>query len=103
MGRRKIPETQYRASRVCRILGNTTAYQIIRALGRKRKTPTELADELGLSVAVVSLTLRALRNIDLVRYETKMNQREYWIKETVVLDIADKLEKFVKRIRIKQW
>ena len=103
MKRRKIPETQYRASRVCRILGNPTAYQIIRALGKREKTPSELAVEIEVSVPTVSDTLRNLRNIDVVRYETNFNERIYWVKDTTILEIIDKLEEFVRHIRIKKW
>lgn len=103
MKRRKISETQYRASRVCRILGNPTAYQIIRKLSKREKTPSDLSAELEVSVPTVSNTLRNLRNIDVVRYETKFNERIYWIKDTTILEIIDKLEKFVQHIRIKKW
>jgi len=99
---RKMPETQYRASRVCRILGNPTAYQIIRTLGRVRKSPSELASEIGVSVQTISLTLRTLRNIDVVRYEPRLNQRIYWLKDAAVLDVLDSLEDFVERMRVKR-
>jgi DNA-binding transcriptional ArsR family regulator len=87
---------------VCRILGNPTAYQIIRALGRSRKNPSELADEIGASVPTISDTLRDLRNIDIVRYEPKLNQRLYWVKDNAVLDILDSLEVFVEHMRMKK-
>jgi DNA-binding transcriptional ArsR family regulator len=100
--KRKMPETQYRASRVCRILGNPTAYQIIRALGSTKKNPSELANEIGVSVQTISLTLRTLRNIDVVRYEPRLNQRIYWLKDAAVLDVLDSLEDFVERMRVKR-
>lgn len=97
-----MPETQYRASRVCRILGNPTAYQIIRTLGRARKTPSELASAIGVSIQTISLTLRTLRNIDIVRYEPKLNQRVYWLKDAAVLRVLDGLEQCVEHMRKKQ-
>ena len=103
MKKRKMPETQYRASRVCRILGNPTAYQIIKALSYGKKTPSFLADEIGVSVPTISETLRNLRNIDVVRYETKLNERIYWLKDSTILEILSKLETFVHHIRIKKW
>ena len=103
MKKRKMPETQYRASRVCRILGNPTAYQIIKSLSRGEKTPSLLAAEIDVSVPTVSDTLRNLRNIDVVRYEAKLNERIYWLKDATVLEIMDKLEAFVKHIRRKEW
>lgn|GEM_PF-2081806 len=56
-----MPEIQYRASRVCRALGNPTAYQILKILLGKRKTPSKIADELGISKTLVSATLRILK------------------------------------------
>jgi DNA-binding transcriptional ArsR family regulator len=100
--KRNMPETEYRASRVCRILGNPTAYQIIRKLGRTRKNPSELASEIGVSIQTVSLTLRALRNIDVVRYEPRWNQRVYWLKDPAVLEILESLEDLVENIRGKR-
>ena len=102
MNRRKVPETEYRASRVCRVLGNPTAYQVIKTLFHGAKTPSELAEELHLSLQTISDVLRNLRNIDLVRYEVKANKRFYWLKESTIVDICLDLEKFVKRIRIQQ-
>lgn len=103
MKKRKMPETQYRASRVCRILGNPTAYQIIKSLSRGEKTPSLLAAEIDVSIPTVSDTLRNLRNIDVVRYEAKLNERIYWLKDATVLEIMDKLESFVRHIRAKEW
>lgn len=98
-----MPETQYRASRVCRILGNPTAYQIIKSLSRGEKTPSLLAAEINVSIPTISDTLRNLRNIDVVRYEAKSNERVYWLKDATVLEIMDRLEAFVKHIRCKEW
>ena len=52
-----MPETQYRASRLCRVLGNPTAYLIITMLAKSRRTPTDLAEELRLSLKTTSETL----------------------------------------------
>jgi len=98
-----MPETEYRASRVCRILGNPTAYKIIKLLFDREKTPSELASEIEVSVATASDVLRNLRNIDIVRYEVRMNERVYWIKRPEVIDILVQLEKFVETIRVQQW
>jgi DNA-binding transcriptional ArsR family regulator len=99
---RNIPETQYRASRVCRILGNPTAYQTIRILGNSFKSPSELAREIDVSVSTMSITLNNLRNIDVVRYEPHLNQRIYWVKDSAVLSILDSLEIFVEHVRMQQ-
>jgi DNA-binding transcriptional ArsR family regulator len=100
--KRKMPETQYRASRMCRALGNPTAYQIVRVLGKSRKTPSELASTVGVSIQAVSITLRTLRNIDVVRYEPKAKQRVYSVKDAAVLRVLDDLEKYVERMRVRQ-
>ena len=100
--KRKMPETQYRASRMCRVLGNPTAYQIVRALGRSNKTPSELASAVGVSIPAVSITLRTLRNIDIVRYEQRAKRRVYWVKDSAVLRVLDDLEKYVERMREKR-
>ncbi len=96
-------ETYYRASRVCRVLGNPTAYQIIKNLQGRRKTPYQLAEEIGISLPLVSVTLRTLRNIDVVRYETRGKEKVYWIKDVIIHEVCNLLEKFVGRMRHKNW
>ena len=98
----EMPETMYRASRCCRVLGNPAAYLVVRCLGRKRKTSTELSEELRVSLASVSKTLRDLRLSDFVRYETKGITKQYWVKDKKVLKILDSLEQWVESLRQKQ-
>lgn len=97
-----MPETMYRASRCCRLLGNPTAYLILRCLDTKRKTPGELSRELRVPVSTISMTLRHLRQLDMVRYETKGNTKQYWIKGRKILNILDFLEQWVEGMRKKQ-
>lgn len=97
-----MPETMYRASRCCRILGNPTAYLTLRFLGTNRRTPTQISEALEISLPSVSFTLRQLRNIDLVRYETKGMGREYWIKDRKVLDVLEALEALTRIMRKKR-
>ncbi len=101
--RKRMPETQYRASRVCRVLGNPTAYQILKALYGARKKPREIAADLGISSTLVSQTLRIMRNVDVVRYETKGKEKIYWIKDNSIYRICRALEEFVVRIRRRGW
>jgi transcription initiation factor IIE alpha subunit len=101
--RKKMPETDYRASRLCRVLGNPTAYQIVKSLMKKRKTPSEIAEEMRISDTLASATLRILRNVDVVRYETKGKEKVYWIKDDLILEICDMLEKFIVRMRQKAY
>ena len=101
MTKQDMPETMYRASRCCRVLGNPTAYRILRFLDTKRKTLTQVSQALRLSLPAVSFTMRELRNVDLVRYETKGITKEYWVKDPKVLEILSTLEAWVKSMRKK--
>ncbi len=103
MIRKKIPEDHYRASRICRVLGNPTAYEMLHLLKNKQMRPEEIASTLGVSISTVSLTLRALRQIDLVRYIVKWKTRIYWIKDEQVITVMNDLEKLVKRIKYREY
>ena len=94
-----MPETMYRASRCCRVLGNPTAYLILRCLDRQRKTPHDLSEDLHVPLSTVSMTLRHLRQVDLVRYETKGKTKEYWIKDRGIFAILDTIEQWVETVR----
>jgi len=97
-------ETEYRASRFCRIMGNPTAYQIVRYLIRKnRASPSELVDKIGLSLQTICDTLRNLRNIDIVRYETISKNKVYFLKDMKIIEILEDIEQFVRRARFKKW
>ena len=98
-----MSETHYRASRFCRVLGNPTAYEILKILAQSEKTPTELARNLGLSVKTISETLRNLRQINLVRYTTKENRKMYSPKDRLLLRVLIYIEKYVERMRVKKW
>ena len=103
MGRKEIPEVHYRASRICRVLGNPTAYEILHLLQKRRMQPEEISKALGISMPTVSATLRSLRQLDLVRYIVKWQKREYWIKDNMVLVIMKNLENLVKRIKFHEY
>ena len=96
-------ETHYRASRFCRVLGNPTAFQILKILTKSRKTPSELAEEIGLSLKTISETLRNLRQINLVRYTTEENLKIYSIKDKILPNVLFYIEKYVKRMRVIKW
>jgi DNA-binding transcriptional ArsR family regulator len=96
--KQKIPEIRYRASRICRALGNPTAYETLTLLRSHKRTPEELASLLGVNVATVSQVLRVLRNLDLVRYEVKWRQHIYWIKASGVKTVMRDLERLVASI-----
>ncbi len=96
--KKKIPELRYRASRVCRALGNPTAYEVLHILKTNKKSPEELARILGVSLPTVSQVLRSLRDLDLVRYDVRWRKRLYWIKTEVVIAVMATLEQLIKRI-----
>jgi len=50
----------------------------------------------------VTMTLRHLRQMDLIRYKTKGRTKEYWIKDRKVLKILDTIEAWVETIREKR-
>jgi DNA-binding transcriptional ArsR family regulator len=91
----RIPENRYRASRICRALGNPTAYEVLVLLRQKRMAPEEMADVLGVNIATISQVLRVLRNLDLVRYEVRWRRHLYWIKTDVVKRVMQDLERLV--------
>ncbi len=101
--KKKMPETQYRGSRLCRILGNPTAYQILRHLMKKSASPTELVKEIGLSLQTICDTLRNLRNVDMVRYETVGKNKIYFLKDTYLKRVIANIETFVTRMRVKKF
>lgn len=80
------------------MLGNPTAYQILKILIKNRKAPSALADELKLSLPTISIALRHLRQIDLVRYENLREGKVYFIKDDTVVSILNQLEVLVKRL-----
>ncbi|KPL14830.1 hypothetical protein AMJ74_02620 [candidate division WOR_3 bacterium SM1_77] len=99
-----MPETEYRASRFCRVMGNPTAYQIVRYLTKKRRSsPTELVERIGLSLQTICDTLRNLRNIDVVRYDTVHKNKVYFLRDRKIVGILEDIEGFVRRIRVKDW
>jgi len=61
-----------------------------------------MSKALQISLPAVSFTLRQLRNLDLVRYETEGITKEYWVKDSKVLDILQTLEAWVKTMRKKR-
>lgn len=103
MVKRKVPELYYRCSRICRVLGNPTAYQILKILMRNRKSTSAIADELRLSLPTISIALRHLREIDLVRYDNMREGKIYFIKDKTVVSILDQLEVLTKRLRSREY
>lgn len=97
-----MPETMYRASRCCRVLGNPMAYLVVRCLGTQRKTPGELCKLLRVQISTISMTLRHLRQVDLVRYEANGKTKQYWLKDRNIVEILDFFENWVEAMRKHQ-
>ncbi|RKX71829.1 hypothetical protein DRP53_00105 [candidate division WOR-3 bacterium] len=89
--------------RIFRILGNPTAYEIIHLLARKSRSVEELADLLGLHISTVSHVMRNLRNLDIVRYVVKFQERKYWIKERRILRLLAEAEAIVRKFRTADY
>lgn len=96
--KKKIPEYRYRASRICRALGNPTAYETLYLLSQKERSPAELARLLGVSIPTMSHVLRALRDLDLVRYEVTWREHTYWLKAPDVKAMLHQIEHMVLSI-----
>ncbi len=77
-----MEETWYRASRLCRLLGNPVAFQVILLLDREGALgPGEIARRVKRKVSTVSTTLAKLRAAEFVRYDTRGGRRRYWLKQ----------------------
>ncbi|MGB3341266.1 MAG: winged helix-turn-helix domain-containing protein [bacterium] len=103
MERRKMLETHYRASRFCRVIGNPTAYQILKLLAKRKWTPTNLAKKIGLSLKTISDTLRNLRQVNIVRYETRNKNKLYFLKNESLVQVLMNIEKYVEKMRVEKW
>jgi predicted transcriptional regulator len=76
-----MKESNYRESRICRLLGNPVVYQLVVLLNsRGALTPSKLAKFTGRSVQTVSEHLGKLRAADVVRYDSKGREVRYWLK-----------------------
>jgi DNA-binding transcriptional ArsR family regulator len=103
MRKRKMLETDYRASRFCRVLGNPTAYQILKLLRKSARTPTELSETIGVTLKTISATLRNLRQINLVRYETEDKNKIYFLKDSLLPEVLQQIERYVDKMRVQKW
>lgn len=76
-----MEENWYRASRLCRLLGNPIAFQVILLLEREGPlTPGEIARQVRRKSSTVSQTLAKLRGAELVRYDSRGGRPRYWLK-----------------------
>ena len=79
-----MDETEYRESRLCRLLGNPVIYRLVILLEKgSPMTPSKLARLTERSVQTVSGHLAKLRAADIVRYSTAGKEVRYWLKHHV--------------------
>jgi len=90
-------ETEYRESRLCRMLGNPVVYQLVVLLNNGgAMTSSKLAKAAGRSVQTVSGHLAKLRAADMVRYDTAGKEVRYWLKHNgETRELLKALEKIV--------
>ncbi len=102
-GRKGMPEKEYRIARLFRVLGNPTAYRIVKLLERGRLTPGAISAELNIPIWTISMTLRNLRQVDLVRYHRKGKSKIYWLKFPEILALLKKMEKAGEAMRFLKY
>ena len=97
-----MDEIPYRASQVCRVLGNPKTYQILKILiGEGPFTPTDLAKKLDRSIATICRHLKSLREVQLVRYQRSGNKALYKAKYDKTGSVLERIEKLVVETRKK--
>jgi DNA-binding transcriptional ArsR family regulator len=76
-----MEEIPYRTSRLMKALGNPKTYALVRWLFKERAlTVQEIADRLHRSQQAVSVMLRSLRELDIVRYQRQEQNVIYALK-----------------------
>ncbi len=77
-----MDEAWYRASRLCRLLGNPVGFQVILLLDEEGPlAPGEIARRVGRRVSTISETLAKFRGAELVRYDSRRGRARYWLKQ----------------------
>jgi len=85
------------------VLGNPTAYQVVKLLTKEQQTPSAIAEKLRLFLSRISTVLRHLRQIDIVRYENLREGKVYFIKDEAVVSILSLLENSVERLKTREY
>jgi DNA-binding transcriptional regulator GbsR (MarR family) len=66
-------------------------------------TPTDLSHQLGLTLKTICSTLRHMREVNLVRYETENKSKIYYLKDKLLLQVLESIEMYVNTMRAKKW
>lgn len=92
-------ESLYRESRAAKALGEPARYLIANLLLKHGPlSVSEIAKKIRRSQPTVSHHLSVLRGLEIVRYETKADGIDYWIKyPREVRRIIEALRQFIKR------
>jgi DNA-binding transcriptional ArsR family regulator len=92
-------ESMYRESRVAKALSEPARYHIVSLLLKHGPlSVSEIAKKIRRSQPTVSHHLSVLRGLEIVRYETKSDWIDYWIKYPRELRrIIETLRQFIKR------
>lgn len=98
VGKRPMAEVSYRESRIARALGDPSKFAIVDLL--LKRGPLDLSDishAIHRSESTVCHHLSKLKNLEMVRYETREKGVVYWIKYPEKMkSIMDSLEAFVE-------
>jgi DNA-binding transcriptional ArsR family regulator len=94
-----MKEVLYRESRIAKVLGEPARYLITELLLKHGPLRvSDIAKKVCRSQPTVSHHLSVLRGLEVVRYETRSDGTDYWIKYPQEIGvIVSALRKFVKR------
>jgi DNA-binding transcriptional ArsR family regulator len=82
-----------RLARVLKVLGDANRLSILRSLGKKARSVTEIINATGLSQTLVSFHLRSLRDADIVKTRRDGPFVYYRLSDPALLDLLLSLSK----------
>lgn len=91
-------ETDFRACRIFRALGNPLRYRLLLHLITAPATPGDLADNFLKPLSTISRHLTILRDLDIVRFKPDSHTNVYSVKYDRLADLLDEGERFVRDI-----
>jgi DNA-binding transcriptional ArsR family regulator len=91
-------ETDYRACRIFRALGNPLRYRLLLRLVTAPATPGALAAEFTRPLCTISSHLTILRDLDIVRFKPRPPYNVYSVKYDRLSDLLADGERFVRDV-----
>jgi DNA-binding transcriptional ArsR family regulator len=88
-------ETDYRACRIFRALGNPLRYRLLVRLLREPATPGHLAVEFIKPLSTISRHLTILRSLDMIRFNPRSTTSVYSVKYDRIGSLFAEGERFV--------